>query len=162
MIIRVIKTHLFQIFTRLVLFAAGFLLGMAVANAVTCHRIDNLTSIQKKLELDLEEAYIKLEKLEKSNQKALNPVIKDIQIEMVAPERDFNTSNAEEYINELLRDQMGREIDEVDIELLYQVLNDRIAEFEGQRYKFRVQYILLSQTLRVKVIMQELSAGLPE
>ncbi len=140
----------------------GFLVGMAVANMLICHRVDNIMAIQKSLEMDLEEAQTKLEQLEKSNQESSGPVVKDILVAIEAPERDFNTEDAQRYIKELLREQIGKEIESIDIELIYKVLDKRNAEFGGESYTFKVQSVLLSESLHIKATMRKINKSLPE
>ncbi len=140
----------------------GFLLGLAITNMLTCHRIDNILEIQKILEMDLEEAQMKIESLEKSKQTLDQSVIKEIIVEVEISERDFAISEAQQFLKELLREQVGKKIEEVDIELIYKSINNRIAEFDDKRYQFRVKYIVLSKTLCIKVVMKKISTTLQE
>ncbi len=140
----------------------GFLLGMAITNMVTCHRIDNILEIQKVLEMDLEEAQIKLENLVNSKQSIDQSIIKELTVEVEISERDFVISEAQQFIKELLREQVGKKIEEVDIELIYKSINNRIVAFDDKSYQFVVQYILLSKTLSIKVVMKRISTTLQE
>lgn len=153
-----LKNKVLSVIAHLALVLMGFLLGMAVINMLICHRVDNLLMIQKALEIELQEAYIKIEKMEKAAPKTVEPSLKDIEVEIIASERDYNTGDAEQYIKGLLTDQIGKVLKDIDIEMLYKVLEDRIAEFDGTRYAFEVEYVLLSSTLYIKVSMNEMDS----
>ena len=157
-----LKNKVLSVMGHLALVLLGLLIGIAVTNMLLCHRVDNLLMIQKALEIELQEAYVKIDKMEKAAPKTINPTLKDIELEMIVSERDYNTGDAEQYIKELLRDQIGKDLEDIDIEMMYKAIDQRIAQFDGKRYKFKIQYILLSSTLYINVSMNQIDSVLGE
>lgn len=138
-------------------FATGIVWGVLIGSAITAmlvsYRVDGFyekIAYQENIIADNEE---KLKKLEKSINNS-NIVLKDIKIIIEADEDQINNINnieIEKAIKEKYNSSIGKEVKNLDAEILMEVVDKRILKFEEAEYKINVKKLVLSDTLKIWV-----------
>lgn len=131
----------------------GVLIGSILTMVLVSYRVDSFyekIAYQESIIADNEE---KLKKLEKSINNS-NIVLKDIKIIIEADEEQINSINnieIEKAIKEKFNSSLGKEVKNLDAEILMQVVDKRILKFEEAEYKIDVKKLVLSDTLKIWV-----------
>lgn len=131
----------------------GALIGSVLTTVLVSYRVDlcyEKIAYQESIIADNEE---KLKKLEKSINNS-NIVLKDIEIIIEAEEEQINSINnieIEKAIKEKFNSSLGKEVKNLDAEILMQVVDKRILKFEEAEYKIDVKKLVLSDTLKIWV-----------
>ena len=138
-------------------FATGIVWGALIGSTITAmlvsYRVDRFyekIAYQESIIADNEE---KLKKLEKSINNS-NIVLKDIKIIIEAEEDQINNINnieIEKAIKEKFNSSIGKEVKNLDAEILMEVVDKRILKFEEAEYKINVKKLVLSDTLKIWV-----------
>lgn len=131
----------------------GALIGSTITTMLVSYRVDRFyekIAYQESIIADNEE---KLKKLEKSINNS-NIVLKDIKIIIEADEEQINNINnieIEKAIKEKFNSLLGKEVRNLDAEILMEVVDKRILKFEEAEYKINVKKLVLSDTLKIWV-----------
>ncbi|WP_058485076.1 hypothetical protein [Defluviitalea phaphyphila] len=134
------------------LFLFGFIIGVIFYNTLYMYKMENLIKENEILSADLEENLIKLKKLETLTQKketlSLNnilPIFLNEEEENIIPQDEI-----EQYIKILLNNQIGKELTAIDVDLIYNGLNNRILKFKDGEYQLEIKSIILTDTMYIK------------
>lgn len=132
------------------IFILGFIIGMMVNNMLYMYRLETLMDENEKISIKLEESIAKLNQLEKNNHKIEKPILNEIfpihlnNDEMIIPINDI-----EQYIKVLLNNQIGKELNKIDINLIYNALNNRILKYDDGNYQLKIKTILSSDIMYI-------------
>ncbi len=139
---------LFYYFT---LFFLGFLFGLVCMNLYQMHALDRLYRIQNQLTNQLMDKEIKLERLNESVKKQNTVVIKDLHITLKFDGNILIKDEIEKNIQFYLSDLVGRELTNIDGEMIYKVLQKRIIEVDNKQFQLTVEYIIISEKISIVV-----------
>lgn len=131
----------------------GALIGASITTMLVSYRIDLFYEKIAYQENMIEDSVEKLKKLEKSINNS-NIVLKDIKIIIEADEEQINRINnieIEKAIKEKFNSSLGKEVKNLDAEILMQVIDKRILKFDEAEYKIDVKKLSLSDTLKIWV-----------
>lgn len=131
----------------------GALIGSALTTIIVSYRVDLFYEKIAYQESIIEDNEEKLKKLEKSINNS-NIVLKDIQIIIEADEEQINSINnieIEKAIKEKFNSSLGKEVRNLDADILMEVVDKRILKFDEAEYKIDVKKLSLSDTLKIWV-----------
>jgi uncharacterized membrane protein (Fun14 family) len=138
-------------------FAAGIVWGVLIGAVITAmivsYRVDLFYEKIAYQESVIEDNKEKLKKLEKSINNS-NIVLKDINIIIEADEELINSINnieIEKAIKEKFTSSLGKEVKNLDAEILMEVIDKRILKFDEAEYRIDVKKLYLSDTLKIWV-----------
>ncbi len=143
----------------------GVIIGAIGISTVVSYRIDSFYEKIAYLENTIVDKDEKLDKLEKSINQS-NIVLKDIVVYM-----DFSSFSKEQVdqidsiyiektIKEKFRTLLGKEVNNLDAEMLMQVVDKRILKLDSAEYQLTVSKLVLSDVLKlwVKVSVMEIES----
>lgn len=132
---------------------AGVLLGSIAMSILVSYKMDNLYERIAYLESIVSDRDEKLEKLEKSINTS-NIVIKDIEIILDLDENiiePIDNIEIEKAIKEKYNSSLGKEVKNIDADILVQVIDKRILRFNNSEYQLKVSKLVLTEILKLWV-----------
>lgn len=146
-------------FSTLWLFAFGFLIGIVVYNTLYMSKIETLINEKEYLSAQLEDYRIKFKKLEESKQKEEIPVLNQISPVMLNNNEEFLPKNEiDQYIKVLLKNQIGKELNKIDVDLIYNGLNRRFLKFKDGEYQLQIRSIIVTDTMYIYYLVEKTSS----
>lgn len=143
-------------FSTLWLFAFGFLIGIVVYNTLYMSKIETLINEKEYLSAQLEDYRIKFKKLEESKQKEEIPVLNQISPVMLNNNEEFLPKNEiDQYIKVLLKNQIGKELNKIDVDLIYNGLNRRFLKFKDGEYQLQIRSIIVTDTMYIYYLVEK-------
>ena len=128
---------------------SGFLAGVAGLSMLVGHRIDKYHQEISRLETVIEDRDMRLKKLEESINKK-KPVIRSIELELVLEEGDeMDRITVEKFIKQKYSGLLGKEVKDVDMEIIEQVVDKRIFRIHDRAYKLSVSKVMVSEILKI-------------
>jgi hypothetical protein len=131
----------------------GGLIGILIFNTLVSYRINQYHQIIQNMQSMIEDKDIRLKKLED----ALNKnriVVKDFEInlEYVDNEDDeIVTISLQKHIKEKLGRFIGYEVDKIDPDMLWEVIDKRIMKLEDKEYNLKVTKLVITETIHMTV-----------
>jgi hypothetical protein len=132
-------------------FILGAIIGITIFNGIFASRLDLLYQINESQSAEIMDKTNKLEKLESSLNKYQYLVVTDIKVELDFRGSDLELIALEKYAKDLLKDQLGKRIQDVDVDMIFQVFNERIVSINEENYILYVRTVILSDVLDVKL-----------
>lgn len=132
-------------------FTLGFFFGLGFMSLVQMNTLDRLYRIQSQLTNQLLDRDIKLEKLGASLEKQRVSIVKDLKIHINYEGNLLLKEEIEKNVRFYLVDLVGREIANIDGEMLYKILQNRIVEVEDKRVKLTVEYIIVNEVINIGI-----------
>lgn len=133
--------------------AIGIILGALVLSTLVSYRLDEQYRKITYLENIIQDKDSKLEKLESSINNR-NIVLKDIVIELNFDGDEIDKIDIEKTIREKYASLLGKEVKSLDEDLIIEVVDKRIFKIEDKEYKLQVSRLVLTETLRISVIVE--------
>ncbi|MBI2875113.1 MAG: hypothetical protein HYY09_08490 [Firmicutes bacterium] len=141
-----------------VLLLIGFLVGTGTANLLLGPRIDALHLERDQLEIrvaDLEETVRKQTETARRGTKVVK-----INVVLLNKSEQFPNLDLEEQARTLLRPLLGKTVEEMSLPLIWNLLDGRIVEVRGARFKLELKALLLAPTteahLRIATLEEKL------
>lgn len=131
----------------------GALLGSIAMSILVSYKMDRFYERIAYLENIVSDRDEKLEKLEKSINNC-NVVIKDIEIILDFDEdiiEPINNIEIEKVIKEKYNSSLGKEVKNIDADILVQVIDKRILKFNNSEYQLKVSKLVLTDILKLWV-----------
>lgn len=137
-----------------ILFCTGLLIGgltgIILLNSFISYRIDEYHKRIETLESEIEEKNIQLKKLEEAiNKRRL--IVKSIEVNIENEEDELSRIALQKHIKEKLGKFIGKEVSKVDIDLLWEVVDQRIMKIGDKEYKLEVDKLIISENIYVWV-----------
>lgn len=132
---------------------AGLLIGISVFNILISYRIDMYFNKIAYLESIIEDKDLRLEKLEKSINNN-NYIIKSIEVILLYEEDKINEADRieiEKEIREKYNMLLGKEVKDIDSDMVIQILDKRIFRMSEKQYTLNIDRLILTDTLRIWV-----------
>lgn len=140
----------------------GVLIGITVFYLFIGYRIDTYLNKIALLKNTIHDKDAKLEKLEESINTA-NLVLKDIEVVLIIEEEigdDIDKLDIEKNIKEKYTSLLGKEVKNIDVEMVAEVIDKRIFKIENKEYQLYVKKIILTEILKIWIDVKELSSQL--
>jgi hypothetical protein len=128
----------------------GAILGSTIISVLVSYRMDQFYEKIALLENTIADKNEKLDKLEKSVNKS-NFVIKDIKVILNFDGDEFDKIEVQKAIKEKYNSLIGKEVKDIDSDILIEVLDKRILRMNDDDYQLNVTKIVLTQVLTVWV-----------
>ncbi|WP_026477271.1 hypothetical protein [Alkaliphilus transvaalensis] len=133
------------------LFALGFLFGLVFMTLFQMHTFDRLYRVQNQLTNQLLDREIKLERLNESIKNQSTFLVKDLKINIKFDGNILIRDEIEKYIQFYLSDLVGKELDNIDGEMIYKILEDRIINVDDKKIQLTVKSLIISQEISIVV-----------
>lgn len=134
-------------------FFIGGLAGILILNCLISYRIDQYYNRIKTLESAIQDKNVRLEKLEDTiNKNKL--VVKNIEVTLGDEEDELTNIMLQKHIKEKLAKFIGKEVNKVDADILWEVIDQRIIEIEGKEYKLKANKLIISDIVHIWVQTQ--------
>jgi len=132
------------------IFILGFIVGMMTNNLIYMHELEKLINENEILSARLADNLIKINKLENTNSKKEKVILNEIlpininKTDSIIPKNDID-----QYIKVLLNNQIGKEVKNIDINLIYNALNNRILKYQDGNYQLKIKSILSTEIMYI-------------
>lgn len=135
--------------------AIGIVLGAILWNLLLARRIDDLYKRNRYLETMVEDYQTKLEKLEQSKQET-EQTLKDIVVE-INVEDELEKIVLQKAVKQKYDVLLGKKTKDIDIDLVIEVVDNRLFRTDSCQYQLRVDRVALSSklTLWITAVKQE-------
>ncbi|MFW6029194.1 MAG: hypothetical protein ACOCRO_02950 [Halanaerobiales bacterium] len=141
-----------------IMFISGFVLGVIIGisslTALISYRIDEYYQTIKKLESDIEDKSTRLVKLEEKLNEAQEEskfILKEVQVFLDTTEDEIDKIALTKHIKEKYTSLIGKEVATIDMEIVNEIIDNRIFRLESDEYQLKVEKIFLSDILMVWV-----------
>ena len=114
------------------------------------HELEKLINENEILSARLADNLIKINKLENTNSKKEKVILNEIlpininKTDSIIPKNDID-----QYIKVLLNNQIGKEVKNIDINLIYNALNNRILKYQDGNYQLKIKSILSTEIMYI-------------
>jgi Fe-S cluster biosynthesis and repair protein YggX len=126
----------------------GFVIGLIFMNTFLNARLDQLYIAREKLKVELYDNTERLKKLEAQWHSHQTIVIHEVDIQFSDPVADrFLEVELRETILMLTQGLIGEEVEKIPYTLVVHLLDQRIVEAGGERYRLSVQTVILAEKL---------------
>lgn len=141
-------------------FVTGIILGIFIGAAVLCilvsYRMDMSYQRIAYLESIIQDKNSQLEKLEESiNTRSL--ILKDIQILFVFDGDEIDKISIEKTVKEKYRSLLGKEVEEIDGDIIAEVVDNRILMIDNKEYKLHVDKLILTEVLKIWLTIEQIN-----
>lgn len=136
------------------IFSIGFLMGLTVMNLLHMHTLDRLYRIQNQLTNQLLDREIKLERLNESLQSEKTTFVKDLSIDVEFEGSPLVKDEIEKVVHFYLADLVGKELWQMDGEMIYKILDNRVVDVENRQARLQVKYIIITEKISIGVKAQ--------
>lgn len=134
----------------------GIILGICIYNVFISYKIDGYYNKISVLEGTLEEKDTQLKKLEKSiNNK--NYILKNIEILFTAEDEELDYIYIEKVIQEKYSELLGKEIKNIDGDMVAKVIEGRIMRLDEKIYQIKINKLILSETMKIWLQVKEIN-----
>ncbi|WP_291635863.1 hypothetical protein [Clostridium sp.] len=133
-------------------FATGFIIGGIIGiiafSCLVSYRIDEYYQKISVLEVLIEDKDARLEKLEEAiNTKRL--IVKKTEVTLENEEDEITRSILQKHIKEKVDKFIGKEVDKVDADMMWEILDKRIMKIKDKEYRLKVRKLVISETLHI-------------
>lgn len=133
----------------------GILIGASLVSMLVSYRLDESYERIVNLENDIEDKNAKLQKLEESIN-TMNLVLEDIEVFLEFREEKDEIDELEkleikEAIEEKYGTLLGKEVKNIDADILSEVVDQRIFKIGDKEYKLKGTKLVLSEVLKIWV-----------
>ncbi|MGE4284503.1 MAG: hypothetical protein AB7G87_12425 [Clostridia bacterium] len=144
----------------LLCFVAGIITGILIGAAAVCivvsYRMD--ISYEKILHLEntIEDKNARLQKLENSINN-INFILKDIEIILIFEGDEIEKVDIEKTIKGKYSTLLGKEVKNIDADLIVEVVDKRILKIENKEYQLKVNKLILTEILKIWIEVEQIA-----
>ncbi|MTI69328.1 MAG: hypothetical protein FH751_03595 [Firmicutes bacterium] len=128
----------------------GMIIGVASLSVFVSYRIDKYHQEIEYLKNVIEDKEVRLAKLEESINKR-RFILKSIEIIIITEGDDIDKIELEKYLKEKYNMLIGKEVKNIDIDILSQIVDNRLMRVNDKEYKISVKKIFLTDILKIWV-----------
>ncbi|MBS4534824.1 hypothetical protein GOQ29_04250 [Clostridium sp. D2Q-14] len=132
----------------------GMIIGAIAITIFASYKIDEYYQKMNTYYSLLEEKDSKLKKIEESIN-SNKYILKDINIKIENLNDEIDEMELNKHIKEKYIDLIGKEIKDIDINMISEIVDNRIMKFEETSYKLKVRKVLLSDILELYIEVKE-------
>ncbi|QEK11749.1 hypothetical protein FQB35_04860 [Crassaminicella thermophila] len=137
-------------------FIIGLLFGTITLNTFISYRIDTYLQQIKYLETIIEDKNTRLKILEESiNKKRF--ILKEIQIFLLTEEDQIDQLTLEKHIKQKYNKLLGKEVKQIDMDLVGDIIDNRIMKIDGKEYKLKVYKLALTEILKIWIKVEKIN-----
>lgn len=137
-------------------FSTGLILGLlgGALGILTLvgYRIDLYQQEINKLSYELQEKDLRLVKLEDIIDKK-KLLVKDVQLEVVFKGDPFDKMRLEQSIKTKLMKLIGKEVKNIDMEIMEEMIDQQIMQIDDKLYKTRLTKLLVTELVKIWVVV---------
>lgn len=126
----------------------GILAGAAGFSLLVSYRMDQYYQEIRQLEAANEEKEIRLRRLEESVGKT-KYLLKKIEVNLIYEGDELDKIALEKSIHDKYGQLLGKEVAAIDIDLVAEVVDDRIIKLEEREYRLKLKQIILTEVLKI-------------
>ncbi len=139
-------------------FLVGILIGVTVLSVVVSYRMDNYYKQISYLKNIIQDRDERLEKLEKSIN-TQNLIVKGIEVSLIF-DKDKNNDKIDEIeiektIKEKYNALLGKEVKNIDAQMIAEVVDKRILKIEDREYKLKMDKLILTEILNIYIKVEQ-------
>ncbi|NEZ49153.1 hypothetical protein FDB54_05890 [Clostridium botulinum] len=131
----------------------GGIFGIVLMSILVSYRMDNYIREIKDLNSVIEENNMELEKIQKFNNTKV--LVKKIKVEVVFAKEneknDITKINLEKNVKEKYNSVLGKEVEKVDVDMLCEIIDNRIMKIDDKEYKLTVKKAIISTTVKIYI-----------
>jgi hypothetical protein len=133
-------------------FATGFIIGGIIGiiafSCLVSYRIDEYHHCISALEALIEDKDARLEKLEETiNNKRL--IVKKIEVTLENEKDELTRITLQKHIKEKVDKIVGKEVDKIDADMMWEILDKRIMKIKDREYRLKVKKLVISETVHI-------------
>jgi hypothetical protein len=128
--------------------AVGMLAGVAIFSVLVSYRLDQYYQEIQQLKVANEEKDTRLLKLEQSADKT-RYMLKKIEVILIYEGDGLDKIALEKSIKEKYGQLLGKEVENIDIDLAAEVIDQRIMKLGEKEYKLKLKRIMLTEVLKI-------------
>ncbi|EOD01748.1 hypothetical protein [Caldisalinibacter kiritimatiensis] len=133
----------------------GMLAGAVGMGTLISYRLDEYIERINYLETQVQDKDIRLEKLEESINKS-KFILKSIDIIFSYDEEEIDETTLEKVIKQKYKGIIGKEVKNIDVDMVTEVIDKRIMRLDKEEYKLKVKKLVLSEELMIWVEIEKL------
>ncbi|MBS4537441.1 hypothetical protein GOQ27_03145 [Clostridium sp. D2Q-11] len=133
----------------------GMIIGSLTVTIFVSYKIDEYYQRLNVYYTLLEEKDLKLNKLEESINKN-RYILKDINIKLENINDEIDEIELIKHIKEKYINLIGKEVKDIDINIISEIVDNRIMKFEENSYKLQVKKVLLSDILEIYIEVKDM------
>jgi len=148
------------IFCFIVGIITGILIGTSILSIIVSYRMDTHYKEITYLENTIQDKDARLEKLEK----AINTqgvILKDIEVSLNFGEDkdgdEIDKIDIEKTIKEKYNTLLGKEVKNIDTDILIEVVDKRILKIDDKEYKMQVEKLIVTEILKIFINVETLN-----
>lgn len=135
---------------------SGFLLGSAAVSTLASYRIDSYHTKIRELEASVADRDVQLKKLKESINKN-RFVLKNIEVVLEYDGDEIDRITIEKHIKDKYNNLLGKEVRNIDTDILMEVVDNRIFKLEEREYRLKLERLVLADVLKLWVSVEEKS-----
>ncbi len=124
--------------------------GVTLLNVFISYRIDKYHEEIQYLKSTIDDKDVKLKKLEEAIDK-WKMVLKDIKIYLEFEGSEIDEIELIKHIRGKYNNLLGKEVKNIDIDMVHEIIDNRIMKLGRNEYKLKVKKIILTDTLEIWV-----------
>lgn len=126
----------------------GAIAGAVAMNTYLNRRMDELYISREKIKVELYETTERLNKLETLWQNQQTMMIRDVKIRFEQEQHDpYLEVKLREAVSQLTQDLIGENVETVPHALILHLIDQRIVDVEGKRYRIQVKTVIVAETV---------------
>ena len=133
----------------------GILIGSATFSVLVSYRMEQYHHTIRQLEALNEDKDSRLRKLEESINQA-KFVLKRIEIFLEYEGDELNKIALEKTLKEKLNTLLGKEVGNIDVDLVTEVIDKRIMKLQDKEYRIKLKKLILADVLKIWAEADEL------
>lgn len=133
----------------------GIIIGALSLSALVSHRIDDYFKEITYLKSVIEDRDNKLKKLEEAGN-SKKYIVKNVEIYLEYEGDEIDKLTLEKAIKEKYNNLIGKQVQDIDIDMVGEIVDKRIMRIDDNSYKLKVDKVLVSEALKLWVIVESL------
>lgn len=135
-------------------------MGSSILNLLNGQIIDKIYWEKEELKITLFETTKRLSKLEDQLATRQNPLVREVKIEIETEQNSFTELALRQEINKIAGNIVGEELNSINPQLVYQMLNGREIKLQdGRIFRTEIKWIIISEQIIFNLNCSLLSAG---
>ncbi len=134
----------------------GFILGVLGLTVLVSYRIDKYYERICYLEAVIEDKNIKLEKLNDSFNKK-KYMLRDIEVIFINDIDEVVGISLQKHIKEKYAMLIGKEIKDIDADMIEQVVHNRMMRLDDREYKLKFDKLVISEVMRLWLFVETIN-----